>query len=367
MTDYRDILDSIDRGIVTVDLQGKITSCNRALEEILEVEANTIVGCSLEEAFRREDPFYQFLQESIQEEPLLQDRDLAYTSKKGRIKPLRVTTFPLRKKTGERVGGILLVKDMTEIRKLEERVQRASRLAALGQLTQRLVHEIRNPLSAMDINLQLLEERLGSRSEDPEIGRYLEIISTETRRLNEVLRNAQVFSKPESPDLETIDLHQIIDQVVFLIKEEALRKKIEISESLQAKHSMVKADPDQMKQVFLNLFKNSIEAMSEGGKFEVLSRNDGQGKIIGVELVDTGSGIPMANLQDVFDPYFTTKKKGTGLGLSVVHNIISQHGGTIDVTSWLGEGTIFSIILPLASGEKENHGDANTKNPDRRR
>jgi PAS domain S-box-containing protein len=367
MTDYRDILDSIDRGIVTVDLQGKITSCNRALEEILEVEANTIVGCSLEEAFRREDPFYQFLQESIQEEPLLQDRDLAYTSKKGRIKPLRVTTFPLRKKTGERVGGILLVKDMTEIRKLEERVQRASRLAALGQLTQRLVHEIRNPLSAMDINLQLLEERLGSRSEDPEIGRYLEIISTETRRLNEVLRNAQVFSKPESPDLETIDLHQIIDQVVFLIKEEAFRKKIEISESLQAKHSMVKADPDQMKQVFLNLFKNSIEAMSEGGKFEVLSRNDGQGKIIGVELVDTGSGIPMANLQDVFDPYFTTKKKGTGLGLSVVHNIISQHGGTIDVTSWLGEGTIFSIILPLASGEKENHGDANTKNPDRRR
>jgi PAS domain S-box-containing protein len=351
MTDYRDILDSIDRGIVTVDLQGKITSCNRALEEILEVEANTIVGCSLEEAFRREDPFYQFLQESIQEEPLLQDRDLAYTSKKGRIKPLRVTTFPLRKKTGERVGGILLVKDMTEIRKLEERVQRASRLAALGQLTQRLVHEIRNPLSAMDINLQLLEERLGSRSEDPEIGRYLEIISTETRRLNEVLRNAQVFSKPESPDLETIDLHQIIDQVVFLIKEEAFRKKIEISESLQAKHSMVKADPDQMKQVFLNLFKNSIEAMSEGGKFEVLSRNDGQGKIIGVELVDTGSGIPMANLQDVFDPYFTTKKKGTGLGLSVVHNIISQHGGSIDVTSWLGEGTIFSIILPLASVE----------------
>jgi PAS domain S-box-containing protein len=367
MTDYRDILDSIDRGIVTVDLQGKITSCNRALEEILEVEANTIVGCSLEEAFRREDPFYQFLQESIQEEPLLQDRDLAYTSKKGRIKPLRVTTFPLRKKTGERVGGILLVKDMTEIRKLEERVQRASRLAALGQLTQRLVHEIRNPLSAMDINLQLLEERLGSRSEDPEIGRYLEIISTETRRLNEVLRNAQVFSKPESPDLETIDLHRIIDQVLFLIKAEAFRKKIEISESLQAKHSMVKADPDQMKQVFLNLFKNSIEAMSEGGKFEVLSRNDGQGKIIGVELVDTGSGIPMANLQDVFDPYFTTKKKGTGLGLSVVHNIISQHGGTIDVTSWLGEGTIFSIILPLASGEKENHGDANTKNPDRRR
>ncbi|UCG20664.1 MAG: PAS domain S-box protein [Deltaproteobacteria bacterium] len=351
MTDYRDILESIDRGIVTVDLQGKITSCNRALEEILKVEANSIVGQSLEEAFPGEDPLCQLLKEAIQREVRSQDRDLAYTCKKGRIKPLRVTTFPLKKKTGERVGEILLVKDMTEIRKLEERIHRASRLAALGQLTQRLVHEIRNPLSAMDINLQLLQERLGSRSEDAEIGRYLEIISTETRRLNEVLRNAQVFARPESPDLDTVDLHQIIDQVLFLIKEEASRRKIEIAENLKAAHSMVKADPDQMKQVFLNLFKNSIEAMSEGGKLEVLSRNDGQGKIIGVELVDTGSGIPMANLQRVFDPYFTTKKKGTGLGLSIVHNIIVQHGGSIDVTSWLGEGTIFSIMLPLASGE----------------
>ena len=114
-----------------------------------------------------------------------------------------------------------------------------------------------------------------------------------------------------------------------------------------------------MKQVFLNLFKNSIEAMSEGGKFEVLSRNDGQGKIIGVELVDTGSGIPMASLQHVFDPYFTTKKKGTGLGLSIVHNIIAQHGGSIDVTSWLGEGTIFSIILPLASSPDYARNNAN--------
>jgi PAS domain S-box-containing protein len=351
LTVYRDILDSIHRGIVAVDLQGKITSCNRALEEILEVEEQTIVGHSLEECFGGEEPLCRLVKISIQEEAHSQDTDLTYTSKKGRVKPLRITTFPLKKKTGERVGVILLVKDMTEIRKLEERVQRASRLAALGQLIQRLVHEIRNPLSAMDINLQLLQERLGSHSEDSEIGRYLEIISAETRRLNEVLRNIQVFSRPESPDLEIVDLHQIIEQILFLIQEEAYRKHIEISQSLQAKHSMVRADPDQMKQVFLNLFKNSIEAMSEGGKLEILSRNDGQDKIIGVELVDTGSGIPMANLQHVFDPYFTTKKKGTGLGLSIVHNIVAQHGGSIDVTSWLGEGTIFSIILPVAPDE----------------
>ncbi len=347
-----DILNSITRGIITVDLQGKITSCNRALEQILEVRGEEIIGCSLEEAFQRESPLYQLLQECIQEKARLQDEDMAYTAKAGKILPLRVTTFALKNEVGKRVGGILLVKDMTEIRKMEERVQRASKLAALGQLTQRLVHEIRNPLSAMDINLQLLQERLMVAGEDPEVARYLGIISTETQRLNEVLRNAQLFSKPEPPDMEVVDLHQVIRQVLFLIQEEAVRNNVDIADNLQAEYSLVQADRDLMKQVFINLLKNSVEAMAKGGKVEILSRNAGEGKIIGVELVDTGSGIPMANLPQVFDPYFTTKKKGTGLGLSIVHNIITQHGGNIDVSSWLGEGTIFSIILPLASSKE---------------
>ncbi len=263
-----DILNSITRGIVTVDLQGMITSCNHALEQILRVRSDRLIGRSLEEAFSRESPFYQLLKESIQEEAGPQDRDLAYTVKTGKILPLRVTTFALRNEVGKRVGGILLVKDMSEIHKMEERVQRASRLAALGQLTQRLVHEIRNPLSAMDINLQLLHERLIVGGQDSEIGRYLEIISTETRRLNEVLRNAQLFSQPEPPDLGAVDLHQVIRQVLFLIKEETVRKEVEIADNLQAEQSLVQADMDQMKQVFINLFKNSIEAMAEGGRLK---------------------------------------------------------------------------------------------------
>ena len=347
-----DILNSITRGIVTVDLKGMITSCNRALEQILGLQSEKLIGRPLEDAFRDENPLYQLLKESIEEEASPQDRDLAYTARTGVIMPLRVTTFALKNEIGKRVGGILLVKDMSEIHKMEERIQRASRLSALGQLTQRLVHEIRNPLSAMDINLQLLQERLNLSREDEEIERYLEIISAETRRLNEVLRNAQLFSKPEPPDLETIDLHQVIRQVLFLIREEAVLKEVEITDNLQADQTFVRADVDQLKQVFINLLKNGIEAMVEGGKLEILSRNDGGGKIIGVELVDSGSGIPMADLQRVFDPYFTTKRRGTGLGLSIVHSIITQHGGTIDVSSWLGEGTIFSIILPLASSKE---------------
>jgi two-component system sensor histidine kinase AtoS len=352
-----DILSSITRGIATANLQGEITSCNRALEQILEVSAGELIGRSLDDPSLGEDDLCLLLRESIKETARPKDMDFEYSSRSGRTMPLRVTTFALKNDVGKRMGGILLVKDMSEIHKMEERVHRASRLAALGELTQRLVHEIRNPLSAMDINIQLLEEYLGVNSEDPDIARYLDIISKETRRLNKVLRSAQVFATPQLPAFEKVDLHWTIRQALFLLEEEAHRQGVEIADNLQASESFVRADADQMKQVFINLFKNSIEAMVEGGKLEVNTRNDGDGSVIGVELVDSGSGIPLTNLQRIFDPFFTTKQKGTGLGLSIVHNIIAQHGGTMDVTSWLGDGTIFSIVLPLATGGEADDGD----------
>jgi PAS domain S-box-containing protein len=353
----RDILNSITQGIVTVDPRGNITSCNHALEQIFGVRAIELFGRPIEALISREDPLYLLLRESIEEESHPKETDLEYTVRKDRVTSLRVTTFALRNEMGRRVGGILLLKDMTEIRKMEERIQRASRLAALGDLTQRLVHEIRNPLSAMDINLQLLQERLARQGENAEIGRYLAIITSETRRLNEVLRNVQSFSSPRPPVLEAIDLHQAIRRVILLLREEAVQNGIEITEDLRAGESQVLADVDQMEQVFINLFKNGIEAMPGGGKLEIGSRNTGRGKNITVEIMDTGPGIPLANLRRIFDLYYTTKKKGTGLGLSIVHNIITQHSGTIDVDSWLGEGALFTITLPLAAGAGAGTGN----------
>jgi two-component system sensor histidine kinase AtoS len=162
-----------------------------------------------------------------------------------------------------------------------------------------------------------------------------------------------------------VDLHQVIGRVVFLLREEAIQKGVEITQNLRAEQSQVLADVDQMEQVFINLCKNSIEAMARGGKLEITSRNTGNGTRIGVEILDTGPGIPMASLQRIFDLYYTTKKKGTGLGLSIVHTIISQHGGSIDVGSWLGEGTLFSIILPLAGHAEKSNGDGKAEDSHR--
>jgi PAS domain S-box-containing protein len=353
----RDILNSITQGIVTVDLRGNITSCNQALEQIFGVRAIELFGRPIEAFLPCEDPLCLLLKESFQEESQPREMDLDYTVRKDRVMPLRVTTFALRNEMGRRVGGILLLKDMTEIRKMEERIQRASRLAALGDLIQKLVHEIRNPLSAMDINLQLLQERVARQGENGEIGRYLTIIASETRRLNEVLRNVQSFSSPRPPLLEPIDLHQAIRRVILLLRQEAMQSGVEIIDDLGAGESQVLADVDQMEQVFINLFKNSIEAMAGGGKLEISSKNTGRGRNITVEVIDTGPGIPLANLRRIFDLYYTTKKKGTGLGLSIVHSIITQHSGIIDVDSWLGEGTLFTITLPLAAGPGTGNGE----------
>ena len=362
----RHILNSITRGIVTVDLEGKITSCNHAVEQMLGVRATELVGRPLEALFSLEDPLHRLLKESLREHVEHWDTDLEYPVSPDKVLRLRLTTFALRNEAGKRVGGILLLKDMTEIRKMEQRIQRASRLAALGELTQRLVHEIRNPLSAMDINLQLLQEKLDLTGKDREIGRYLAIISSETRRLDEVLRNAQLFAHPRPPDMKAVDLHQIIRRVIFLLRQEATQKGVEITENLQASESQIHADMDQMEQVFINLFKNSLEAMDRGGKLEVISRNTWEDKKITVEILDTGPGIPMANVQRIFDPYYTTKKKGTGLGLSIVHAIVGQHSGTIDVGSWLGEGTLFSIALPVIPDTETNNGDGKTEDSHRR-
>ncbi|MBW1980371.1 MAG: PAS domain S-box protein [Deltaproteobacteria bacterium] len=361
----RDILNSITRGIVTVDLQGQITSCNRALEEILGVQAAALVGHPLEELFAPDDPLYKFLDEAIRQEEAAHDTDVDYTTSSGSAVCLRVTTFGLKNEKGQKVGAILLLKDMTALRKMEERMQRASRLAALGELMQRLVHEIRNPLSAMDINLQLLEERLEAAGTKDEVERYLKIISSETRRLNEVLSKAQTFAQPHGAVLEVVDLHEVLQQVVSLLRAEAERKGIKIEANLAAAESLLRADRDQLEQVFINLFKNSIEAMANGGRLEVTSRNSVRGGTIEIEIVDTGSGIPMGDLQRIFDPYYTTKKKGTGLGLSIVHSIINQHGGTVDVGSWLGEGTLFHLSLPLLPSNEENGGKRQTDNTHR--
>ena len=234
-----------------------------------------------------------------------------------------------------------------DLKKSKSYIRRADRLASLGTLTAGLAHEIRNPLVAIKTFTQLLPERL----EDEEFrNHFLNIASGEVDRISALVTELLEFARPSEPKFEMEDINNIIDGMVLLVSTETKSKHIGIIKDYALDLRPITIDREQMKQVFLNILLNAIEATPENGKIYVKTRcfTKPQGEpYIQVEFTDTGCGIPAEYLEDIFTPFFTTKEKGSGLGLSISNQIIQDHKGYIDVESQVNKGTSFFINLPL--------------------
>jgi signal transduction histidine kinase len=237
-----------------------------------------------------------------------------------------------------------------DLKKQKAVMRRADRLASLGTLTAGLAHEIRNPLVAIKTLTQLLPERL----DDEEFRKdFLKIASGEVDRISSLVNELLEFARPTSPQLQLENIQDTMDGMILLISTETKKKSVEIVAHYEDNLPLVAADREQVKQVFLNVLLNAIEATSDGGQVSVeirtFAKNSGE-EFLQVEIRDTGRGIPEEHLENVFTPFFTTKDKGSGLGLSISHQIIQEHGGTISVESRIGEGSSFFINFPV-SGE----------------
>ncbi len=234
-----------------------------------------------------------------------------------------------------------------DLKQSKSYIRRADRLASLGTLTAGLAHEIRNPLVAIKTFTQLLPERL----EDEEFrNHFLNIASSEVDRISALIGELLEFAKPSDPKFEYEDINSILDGMILLVSTEAKKKQINIVKTYESNLPFVKADREQIKQVFLNVLLNSLEATSERGVITVKTRSflkPGGERYIQIEFTDTGRGIPAEHLEDIFTPFFTTKQKGSGLGLSISHQIIQDHRGYIDVESELKKGSSFYVNLPL--------------------
>jgi signal transduction histidine kinase len=226
-------------------------------------------------------------------------------------------------------------------------MRRADRLASLGTLTAGLAHEIRNPLVAIKTFTQLLPERL----EDEEFRtHFLNIASSEVDRISSLITELLDFARPSDPKLEFEDINHILEGMLLLVSTETKKKQINITKNYSTNLPPIKIDREQIKQVFLNILLNSIEATPEKGEITVKTRSfekPGGESYIQIEVTDTGRGIPAEHLEDIFTPFFTTKDKGSGLGLSISHQIIQDHRGYMDVESESNKGTSFFINLPL--------------------
>jgi signal transduction histidine kinase len=234
-----------------------------------------------------------------------------------------------------------------DLKRSKSYIRRADRLASLGTLTAGLAHEIRNPLVAIKTLTQLLPERL----DDEEFRtQFLQIASGEVDRISSLVTELLDFARPSDPKLELEDINTILDGMILLGSTETKKKQINIIKNYTSDLPPVQIDREQIKQVFLNILLNGIEATSENGKIMVKTRSfmkPGGEPYVQIEFTDTGSGIPEEYLEDIFNPFFTTKSTGSGLGLSISNQIIQDHKGYIDVESQLGRGSSFFINLPV--------------------
>jgi signal transduction histidine kinase len=228
-------------------------------------------------------------------------------------------------------------------------VELSRRVTALGRLTAGVAHEVKNPLNAMTIHLELLKQKLGSGASADSIDAHVEIISREIRRLDDVVQGFLKFARPEELTLKPVSPAELVDEVLKTLSVEADVSGVKLESAIAADVSAVEADPGIFRQALLNLAKNAVQAMPNGGTLTIGAASSKDGRVE-IRVSDTGVGIPPENLAKIFDLYFTTKQSGTGIGLSLVYRTVQLHNGDIDVESTPGVGTSFVIKMPKSSG-----------------
>jgi signal transduction histidine kinase len=266
----------------------------------------------------------------------------------GEPREWAVSGYPLAAESGRR-GALLVLRDLEPVRAVESLVTYSQKLAALGRLTSGVTHEVKNPLNAMRIHLELLRARLaqGGKTAPPEIAENIDVIAHEIHRLDRVVQGFLRFARPQDLRLAPVDLNGVLSDVARVARPEAARAGVEIVLEPAANLPRVTADSELIAQAVGNLVSNAIQAMPGGGTLAVGSRHATAG---GVQLsvTDQGVGIPPENLERIFRLYFTTKEGGSGIGLAMVYRIVQMHDGRIDVDSEVGKGTTVTVTLPVA-------------------
>lgn len=331
-------------GLVATDASGRLSAFNQAAEAIFKRTAEDLLGKRAEEIL---PGGLRELFQMLTAEGGLIEREFGCRVE-GRTIPLDIIATTLSEESGAFVGHVLLFRDMTEIRHLEEEVARSRRLASLGSLAAGVAHEIRNPLSSIKGFATWFRERY---RDNPEERETADVMIREVDRLNRVITQLLEFARPLTMDRIPTSPGTIIRHAVKMVEGEAQKRRITLETDLAAEVGEIPLDADRMTQVFLNLFQNAIGAMEEGGILRI-SLDPGEGAGIRIRIADTGIGIPKADLPRVFDPYFTTRPSGTGLGLAIVHKIVEAHGGEIRLESEPGRGTTVTILLPGKTEEE---------------
>ena len=241
------------------------------------------------------------------------------------------------------------MRDAESVRRIENEIELSRRLAAIGRLTSGVAHEVKNPINAIVVHLELLREKM--RDIDPDARRHMDIIGREIHRLDRVVQVLVDFNRPVELRLADFDLRKLIEDVTLLASPEAARQGVKLETKLGNNSLPVRADSDLIKQALLNVILNGVQAMNEGGVLNITARQ--QDGAASIEVHDEGGGIPPEVRDKVFNLYFTTKKTGSGIGLAMSYRVLQLHNGAIDFVTEMGHGTTFRLFLPLADKKEK--------------
>lgn len=350
LTSYTDnILSSIAAGVVTLDSDGVVLTWNRAAESIVNRKAVEVVGLGYSEVIDNlkiaeadKTATLQIIEKVRTTGKVYQGYKLCYHPLERDSMYLNISASILWNNNGDPIGQVIIFEDITKEMKMEDEFRRMGELAAVGQLAASIAHELRNPLSSIKGAAQFLQKEYEN---EGAIVEFLDIIVEEVNGLSKLTTEFLEFARPMEFEIGPVDLNEIVRKTLQLMSVHLSESGVVVLDHLAEDMPTIQADGKQIEQVLRNIILNGLQAMPDGGTLSIQTKSSAQS----AELIisDTGLGIQEDKLARIFVPFFTTKTKGTGLGLSVVQKIVDNHGGRIDVSSIVGQGTTFKIIFPL--------------------
>lgn len=355
----RGVVHGMRCGILSVDRAGKVVMLNEPAREALELEPIVAIGRPVADVLHEHPHLAQTLLDSFTMSSLPNRAEIEIRLPDGGIRTLGFTVSMVPDAEGDPIGASMFFKDLTQVEQREEQERLRDRLAALGQMSASLAHEIRNPLASIEVTCSLLKRRMNGESDDRDL---VDKIISEVRRLNRTISSSLEFVRPLSLSLGVHRLAPVLDEALAVARSRSGGEGIEIRCTVDPAMPPFRFDRGQLRQVFENLLLNAMEAMEQGGRLTIAAgaepspgHEPDPNDLAVVTIEDSGCGIADEHLDKLFYPFFTTKPQGSGVGLSMARKIVVSHGGVLDVASSDRRGSVFTVRLPMAGTPEDPH------------
>ncbi|MGD0793215.1 MAG: ATP-binding protein [Terriglobales bacterium] len=346
------VMTKLQDGLMLFTRDSRVVLVSASAEKFLGRPRREILGHTAEEIFSDGTVLGAVVLPAFQKQrPLVQYEFEAADGRRVQV------SLDFIQEKGTSIGALLTMRDAESVRRIEDEIEISRRLSASGRMTRGVAHEVKNPINAIVLHLQLLQNKL--QQDDPDTRRHMDIIGNEIHRLDRVVQILVDFTRPRDLRLEEVDLRKILESVSALAAPDAARHGVRIVQELPSEDDalMVRVDSDLMKQAILNLVLNGVQSMTAGGTLTLKARRDDE--MILAEVMDQGGGIPPEAQEKIFELYFTTKgdKGGSGIGLAQTYQIMQWHYGSVEFDTIVGAGTTFRLRLPAAAAKPDRRDD----------